>query len=918
MSRIARLTRVGLVALVAAAPVVGSAGAAQAQRTAEFSQTREIANAGRAETFDASVTVSHTTNLFNRQQVAIELAGFKPTYNANNTVNNGVYMEYPVVVMQCRGATPTPETCANERRSVWYPGYDAAAPEELYARARSVRSPGSAAGFPGATPREQRANALRAEQLGFDAADGVRYLWESTVDTDGTPWIDEPGLKSFPPPDTADGGTSVLATRSVPVRADGTNEFLFEVRQRVSQPSLGCTDTDACSIVVVPIMDMACAEDAPADCGGAPLGFEPGSVGQGPTTVNQFLTQRTWFAESNWRNRFVVPIAFAPDPASCSVQDQRPILPVYGSELADVAQQRWGAAYCAGARPADYLPLYTQGSEYDGRRQFTSMLGTKYGQDAVLTTQPVLDSPRPVVHAPSALTGFTVAFTIDDADGRQVRELTLSPRLLAKLLTQSYSPGRVSDAIRDSRARYTGSAEQVAAIQAAGNGNGYYWEHPAVYANPSNIFVDREFLALNPDLKLRGAGGSTAGQFLGYLTPVVFQVQSDIVVDLTTYIASDPAARAWLDGQPDEQGMVVNPVWQGMRPFELYSLLDQEVRPERPHRPTYHETNPQFYLVPGAGDECDGLMRTPLLTRQANITNAAETAATALLDRRGSATPLCTFTDVPVPPDQRPDPVPPGQNPDLDRIYAETKTSPADFGQRAMLAVTTVPHARLYELPTARLVNAGGVAVAPTAGTMLGALAAAVQDQETGTIRIDHTRVTGDAYPGTMVAFTAAPSAGLDPATAARYADFIEFMATDGQVPGSAITNLPPGYDPLPPNLRQQALDAARAVREQQGEVPPPPAGGPLGGGTPSGSAPGGPAAGPGAPVAPQAEGEESAEVDRRAAARTEGAGSWLSRWALPALIGFGVLAALAAFLVTVFSRPDHPVRQALRAVMRR
>ncbi|HYQ66876.1 hypothetical protein [Actinophytocola sp.] len=914
-----------LVAVLAAVPVSLplAAGTAWAQQDGwAYDQTKHIADAGRsAEAYDATVKVGRTGNLFDRQQVEIDLAGFKPTHNANNIAANGVNMEYPVVVMQCRGADPSAESCANERRSVYYPGYDASATADWHDRAGRLVSPGNPTGIPGADPDERKKNLLTIEQVPFVAQDGTRYLWDPAVNAAGDPVIDEPARKSYAPVDTSDAGTSVLATRSIPVRPDGGAEFLFEVRQRVTQPSLGCTDTEACSIVVVPVMDMACAAGAPADCGGAPKGLPPGSVGAGTDNPNSWVTQRTWLAESNWRNRFVVPIRFAPDPATCSVHDQRTILPIFGSELADVAQQRWGSAYCAGARTADYLPLYSQGSEYDGRRQFTTMLGDSYGQDAVLTTQPVTDSPRPVVHAPSALTGFAVAFTVDDAGGRQVRQLTLSPRLLAKLLTQSYSPGRVPDGVRDTRTPYTGSPDQLAAIGAAGNANAYYWEHP-LHANPLSIWEDQEFLRLNPDLRLRDDRNSLADQFQSYLAPVIFQVQSDIVMDLTRYVVSDPAARRWLDGEPDEQGMVVNPAWQDTHSYELYPLLDQVVRPSKPRSSIWFETNPVYYNLPGAGDPCDSLMGTPLLTRLANITNSAEKSATALLDRRGSATSLCTFTDVPVPPGEQPDPVPPGEDKGTDRIYAEAKAAPADFGKRAMIAVTTVAHARLYELPTAKLVNAGGTAVAPEPGTMVAALTAAVQDRTTGTVELDYARVTGNAYPGTMIAFTAVPSAGLSRSLAAQYADFIEFMATDGQHPGENITDLPPGYDPLTPNLRQQALDAAHAVREQKGEVPPPPEGGPLGAGpgpAPGSTVDGGNPAGPGPGAGPAAGSDSKAKKDdSRTVAQTRGLGSWLSRWVLPLLLAIGALAAAAAFVVGAATQPGHPVRRVIRTVLRR
>jgi hypothetical protein len=932
-----RMLRATLVATIAAMPL--TAGTAQAQQdTWAYDETNRIVNAGNtSEAYEANVKVSTTRNLLDRQQVAIQLNDFKLTHNANNTKNNGTYHEYPVIVMQCRGADPTPETCANERRSVYFPGYDAGASQDWRERARKIRSPGSYDGFPG-TGDTQKRNALVTEQVPFVAADGTSYLWDdSAKNVNGDPLVNDPTLKSFAPPDTADAGVSLLNTRTIPIKKEAgsdkgvSGEFLFEVRERVSQASLGCSNTVACSIVVVPIMDMVCATDIPvgtlaADCGAPARGEPPGSPTSGPDTINLYKSQRTWLADSNWRNRFVVPISFTPDPATCGINDSRPVISIYGSELADVAQQRWGGAYCAGGREADYLPMYTQGSEYDARRQFTTQLGDGYLQDAVLTTQPVLDSPRPVVHAPSALTGFAVAFTIDDAFGQQVQQMTLSPRLLAKLLTQSYTPSKVSDAIRNSRTRYTGSAEQVAAVTTAGNGNSYYWEHPEVFKNPRNLFQDKEFVALNPELKLRDADDDLAAQFNTYLSPVIFQVQSDIIMDLTRYIVADPTARAWLDGKADEQGMVVNPVWKGMQEFELYGLLDAEVRPARPRNmTTWSETNQTLYNIPGAGDQCDDLMRTPFLTRYANVANSAEKAATALLDRRGSATPLCTFTDVPVPPEEQPNPVPPGDNPAINRVYSEAKVDPAEFGKRAMISVTTVAHTKLYELPAAKLVNAGGHAVAPSPGTMVSALTAAVQNETTGTIELNYSQVTGaNAYPGTMVAVTAAPTSGLAADVADNYADFIEFMATDGQIPGDAVTDLAPGYDPLTPNLREQALDAAQAVREQKGEVPPIPPGGPLGGEFASNTVPTDGSAfpnngTPGAGVSPAGASDDKVDKsDPRNVAQTKGSGSWLSRWALPLLLGFGAVAALAAFVVGAVSQPDHPARRLLRTVLRR
>lgn len=924
MVRIRSLTRLGMVVLLAALPVVGAAPAALAQDDSAVAQTKEITNYGKGTTSTATVRVSRTTNLFDRQQITVDLAGFQPTWNANNTTANGDRLQYPVVVMQCRGADPDRSTCVNEERLQWQAGFDANALPEQRAVAERQSRPGDPTVYPGETLNDKYGNLFRAEQLPFVGVDGISYLWRLETRADGVPFVNEPTVKSFPPLDTTSEGAAVISTRNIPVRPDGTNRFLFEVRQKASQSSLGCSDTQACSIVVVPIMDMACVTELPEGKALPPDAQECGKPGKGPAPgelgstdeVNLFAGPQQWLAESNWRNRFVVPIAFAPDLESCDVRDARPTISAFGSELVYVAQERWGAAYCTGARQAGYLPRYTWGSEYFARRQFTTKLGSGYLQDAVFVTQPVTESPRPVAHAPTALTGFAVAFVVDDGDGKQVQNLTLSPRLLAKLLTQSYNPVVVPQSDRSGRKPFDGS-QPITDNAAAGK---YYVAHPALLNNPESLFTDPEFADLNPDLVLRSGNATVAAHLRHTINLSLFTIESDILMDVWRYVTSDEAARAWLDGQPDPYGMRVNPAWLNFQPAQLYTLLDTWVRTPMPRREDWLETDPgkRFFVV-GGGDTCDENFQTPYLTKLGNVSNSVRASTLALLDRRGTATPICSRSQTEIPPAQQaPAPQFPGDVVSQDVRFTETKDQPADFGKRAVLALTTVPYTALYEVPAARLVNAAGKAVAPAPGTMLSALHAARVDQTSGTIQIDHAAVPGDAYPGTMVAYAAVPTAGLDRVVAGRYADYLEFMATTGQVPGQTLANLPPGYDPLPPALVRQAKDAATAVRTQNGEVPAPP-GDPLGDGLPAGYTPPAQAANPGSglPVTPQNATQNEKTGDPENVAKTGDTSSWLARWAIPLLIGFGLLAGLAAFGVQVRSQPDHPVRRVLDGVLR-
>jgi hypothetical protein len=922
-----RITRLGMVVLIAATPVAGAAvfstPAVAQQNTSAVEKTQELTNYGTGDKFDASVRVSATSNLVDRQQVEVDLAGFKPSWNANNAALNGVRVEYPVVVMQCRGADPDRNSCIHDQRNQWAAGFDANAPAEQRAVADLQDFALDVSHYPGATDDERRANFVRGSQLPLVGADNIAYHWTSDVRSDGSgaPLIDDANEKSYPPTDVTGEGSATISTRNMAVKPNGTNEFLFELRQNASQPSLGCTNTRKCSLVLVPVMDMACVDPLPAKgaaCKSGPQGPAPETQSQFTDSPNDFLTGKAWLAESNWRNKIVVPLEFAPDLASCGVQDSRAAAPSYGSELVAVAQERWGAAYCSGVRQSSYLPRYSVGSEYLARRQITTKLGPTYQQDAVFVTQPVTESPRPIAHAPTAITGFAVAFTVDDASGRQAQNMTLSPRLLAKLITQSYNPVDVPVSDREGRTPWDGTPPITDADTAAR----YYVVHPALFNNPRSLFADLEFAELNPDFALKNAAGRLVPWLNNTFNMSMFTIESDIMMDLTRYIMADKPARAWLDGQPDRWGTRVNPAYLNMQPTQFYSLLDTWVRLPQPKATGWNEaagpTGLRLFLR-GGGDTCDETFRTPYLTKIANISNSTKADALMLLDRRGSATSLCTFSIHDLPKDQQPkEPQFPGDILTQDVRYSESKATPAEFGLRAQLALTTVAQADLYELPTAKLVNAGGKAVAPTPGTMVNAMHAVVADPTTGTVRLDHAKVTEDNwYPGTMAAFMAVPTGGLDRQLAARYADYIEFMATTGQVPGTTLANLPAGYDPLPPAWVKYAKDVAKAVREQRGEVPTPPPG-PLDEGLPAtndqvaqGDNPGS-----GLPANNENDSKDKAGAPDKVA-KTSDTSSWLARWAIPLLIGFGLLAGVVAFGVQLGSRPDHPVRRALDAALR-
>src|SRR5208283_1566607 len=126
------------------------------------------------------------------------------------------------------------------------------------------------------------------------------------------------------------------------------------------------------------------------------------------------------------------------------------------------------------------------------------------------------------------------------SNGQPYTDLKLTPLLLAKLLTESY-PADL-------------------AVQQ---------EDPALSHNPLNITLDPEFQQLNPGITPNSLGASEAASEL-----MAMAGDSDVMEALTTYITDDPTARAWLNGTPDQWGMVVNPAYKGIQlPVDQWPLL---------------------------------------------------------------------------------------------------------------------------------------------------------------------------------------------------------------------------------------------------------------------------------------------------------------------------------------------------------
>ena len=562
-------------AVVAAVPAQAAADAPEYSATRTLIRTHVAADGGDEEVDSRTVTVTvdTTQNLRGRERVLLSWSGARPSSGRSISPYgiSGINQEYPVVVLQCRGlddpSLPAaeqvqPETCWSTTYTQRYAAMDesqAVWQHDRYAPAADVINP-PAASFPTGCTWLPFASHL----LPFRAADGTVFpsCSESTI-----------------PPESSVDSALPAAEMTAFTQLDGTGSAQFEVRTETENESLGCSSTVACSLVVIPIMGISCA-DADAQCR-KENSFDPGSTNDstdGQAGASGSVTGRYWWSASNWRNRFSVPLTFALPPDTCDVLDARPPVQVNGSELLNQASLQWAPAYCL---RADRFKLrHNRMSESQALR----LLDTGEGL-AAFVSDAATASSAPLGYAPTAVSGFAVGYVIDLPDNAgELTTLKLTPRLLAKLLTLSYP-----------------------ALPNSG--------HTGIEGNPINLLVDPEFTDLNPGL-------STITQEAA-ATILSLSFPSDVTSALTAYIAADEEAMDFMRGEKDPWGMVVNPVYQDQPlPVADWPLLDSWVKPSQ--------------------DSCESQITTPYGNRLAAPVSSITKVAEAVLDAWPNVQTKCT------------------------------------------------------------------------------------------------------------------------------------------------------------------------------------------------------------------------------------------------------------------------------------
>lgn len=740
--------------------------AGDTSRAAEYQPQRDEASAHYGDFKDVTVTVSQTQSLTD-QSVRVDVAGM-PGATARSGLYGADAATNFVQAMQCWGPDPLAadfaETCA------W--GF-----------MNTTRS--SSFGVMAGGPNTNGMRATLTEDFPF------RAVWGESV---GATYVTDPVTKrsQIPLISLASGET----TNEVPVArmgAGGQGWFNFETQSSDAAPHLGCGLAgvggagERCWLVLVPR-------------------GEHGGAG----TPEAQMGSPIWQGNYAWQNRVVVPLDFQPTGATCPVGAAE--RPVAGSELLTGAMSSWQPALCRAEGGATYS--FNSISDAVARDQLLT------GQSRfVLTGRPLTESTvsedlaegladAELIYAPLAVNSAAVGFNMREYRAGVLEELNLTPRLLAKLLTQSYQR---SLPIIIGNAEFPDWAQSPTSVH--------------------SLVDDPEFAEANPGLldKFLSTTGLAISTGPGLLT---VPTSSDANAQLWAWIQSDAKARAFLSGEPDNalpgdegnSGMTVNPNFlpAGHQSATLETLVEEPNaqgkttlarKPDMPRTPTglaFADGTP--YSL--ADTPLDTLPRAESWQVPLQLTTQARRFdSTQYNPPRGTLREVAT---------------------DLQRENRKMKTrwdatvfnaagevgdwatTDASYPKESLLmGVTDNAAAERFAVSRARLQlpNQPGEFVSADVAGMTAALATATPTEIDGVTTVDPTHTKAGQYPLTQIVWAAMRLDGSTAEERNDYAAFIEQVTTSGQQPGTNPGQLPVGYAPLTAELREQAAAAAAAIR---------------------------------------------------------------------------------------------------------
>jgi hypothetical protein len=571
----------------------------------------------------------------------------------------------------------------------------------------------------------------------------------------------------------------------------GTGSAQFQIETEDQNSFLGCDSTSPCYLVVMP--NWGGDDGSPLGDGSQPsdpfadMTYTASCSDHSYDGNLEFLgeadfgTQAVDNTSCTWADRFVIPLSFVPTPSQfCPSNDYQ--FNAEGSPELEQAMQQWQPAWCT-AKPGAVDFDYNSGvDEYTARGNFLSGGGALTSSaDVALVTDPASSqltsaSSRKFTYAPIANTGIAIAYYLDNVNtGQPITNLKLNARLLAKLLTNSYSYSF------DNCAQGQTAQSQVC--------------DPAAAGNPANIFEDPEFYQLNPEYT--PSDFNNPGAVDDDSEPLVIAGNSDMTYELTRWIESDPDAAAFLAGQPDPWGMRVNTYYKTGQTFPIpdYVKLDPgftqtEAQALAGPQPQYVETMPATWNPVTGQDNVDQDM---FAWQPSGVTFNAPCLSGTCDGNTGPS------------------------------VYGQVKNDAEVLGERTMFAVVDTGDAGSFQFPTAQLVNSAGNAVGPTTESMAAALSSMKTNPDKITQYQDFAGTSPNAYPLTEVQYAMVPTCGESTSKVRAISNFLT-DAANSQLYGTSTGELPTfgGYLSLTPAQQAQTLAAAQAVGTQNCSSPPP------------------------------------------------------------------------------------------------
>ena len=755
---------------------VGDSSAAK-----EFQPKRNTQSPHYPEFEDLSVSVSQVTGLTD-QAIRVSVDGFSAGTVSDPTFGQNV--KNYVQAMQCWGDDPTAadfrETCQWGGRGD-PSGANTGVGTSVYAD-NVLR----------VAPIDNNGYEPTDFDVPFRTVDGTTVPGKASLyDPDGEgpkPKVERYPILDFFGPSTTNEVTSAR------IGSDGAGFFDFEVQTSDQAPQLGCGREDhlRCWLVVVPRGTVFGGDGAECSSILNPAtdkpyaNHRPDSF-QGGSPINPKCDY--------WDNRVVVPLDFNELGSGCEIgsKEQR----VIGSQLMVGAMSSWQPSLCS---TLSTTFSFSTNPDAIAREQLLEGLApmafTGYplasGQLDTAEERDVLAKSK-LVYAPVAVSGVAVAYISETNSGRQ-ESLTLTPRLMAKLLTQSYRflvPSNSADPDKN-----------VAHLPAKNLSYRFLYQDPDFkQANPTNY----QSFTNTPAVVLPGPSSA------------------DAISQVWKWILADREAVAFLNGEPDPWGMSINP----------YYLPAGNANAKVP---TFDSTTGD-YVYDSAG---------AVVTRPVGLRNIDDTP------QKLSSTPLDIFVKA----DESTVPIKlSGERNRFDTLqfapYTESLLSGARVafranpnsktvwdpnkinlagevgdwvssggqvpGQKFMITITDTPSALRYGLSIASLRTPNSTSVvAPDAAGLAGAMKGLAPTSLDSVLQVDPAQVPETGYPLTMVTYAGVNLTTSTPATRAASAGMITQVTTGGQTSGSDLGKLPAGYLPITPDMTKQAL---AAVAEIQGFV---------------------------------------------------------------------------------------------------